>query len=111
LFKRIHDQTIADEIFQEVQFKTFKDGWRWDLDSQYNSILAIKEYSDYFSTLHSEEEKLKKIGCLFSDRLLEQQVEPVIQLGKRVSMRNLAFINSTLDYGMENGMSFVSYFF
>ncbi|WP_028777476.1 hypothetical protein [Shimazuella kribbensis] len=111
LFKRIHDESIADLIFQEVQSRTFKDGWKWDLDSQYDSMLSTKEYNEHFSNFHSEDEKLESIGLLFSERLLEKQIDPVVQLGKRVSMRNLAFINSTLDFAMENGMSFVSYYF
>ncbi|MXQ53174.1 hypothetical protein [Shimazuella alba] len=113
LFKRIEDQSIAELIFQEVHTQTFKNVWRWDIDSKNRSILVAKEYTNHTnsSNYNSEEEKLEAIGQLFSERLLDKHSEPIIQLGKRVSMRNLAFVNTTLDFAKENGMSFISYFF
>jgi hypothetical protein len=113
LFRRIEDQSVADLIFQEVHTRTFQNVWRWDIDGKNKSILVAKEYTNQINSLDfdSEEEKLDAIGRLFSERLLGEHSDPLIQLGKRVTMRNLAFINTTLDYAREKGMSFVSYFF
>ncbi|MCH5586179.1 hypothetical protein MK805_14650 [Shimazuella sp. AN120528] len=113
LFRRIEDSSVADLIFQEVHARTFQNVWRWDINSKNKSILVAKEYTNQTNAMefNSEEEKLEAIGRLFSERLVEKQSDPLIQLGKRVSMRNLAFINTTLDYAREKGMSFISYFF
>jgi hypothetical protein len=113
LFRRIEDPSIAELIFQEVHSRTFQKVWKWDIERKNKSILVAKEYTNRSNSVlsDSEEEKLEAIGQLFSERLLEKHSDPLIQLGKRVSMRNLAFINTTLDYAREKGMSFVSYFF
>jgi hypothetical protein len=113
LFRRIEDHSVADLLFQEVHARTFQNVWRWDIDSKNKSILVAKEYTNRTDSVDSEEEdeKLIAIGQLFSERLIGEHSDPLIQLGKRVTMRNLAFINTTLDYAREKGMSFVSYFF
>jgi hypothetical protein len=103
LSNRIKDQSIKDRIIQEVQSRII-----WEAKSK----SVVSEYNNYlnFLSLYTEEERLEAIGRLFSERLIGECIDPIVQLGKRASMRNLAFLNSVLDLAIENGIPFVSAF-